>query len=185
MPSTVDDEDMTMNCPTCAAELPVAAAFCNVCGTAVGGHAAGVGAGPAGGRPPVGLGAQAPSESRAWAVGAHLSAMGIGLLSAAMLGFLGPLVVWLIRKDEDPFVEHHAKEALNFHLTVLLVLVASVVLAIPAVIVGVLTLGLGLVLLGLAGLVAVILWFVLPIVAAVKASSSEGYRYPLTIRFVR
>lgn len=130
-------------------------------------------------------GAQAPSESRGWAVGAHLSALGIGLMSAATLGFLGPLAVWLIRKDEDPFVEHHAKEALNFQLTVLVVLVASILLAIPAVIVGVLTLGIGLILMAVATLAAVILWFVLPIVAAVKASNSEGYRYPLTIRFVR
>ena len=111
--------------------------------------------------------------------------MAIGLLSAAMLGFVGPLAVWLMRRDDDPFVEHHAKEALNFHLTVLVVLVGSVLLAIPAVIIGVLTLGIGLIALAIAIFVAVVLWFVLPIVAAVKASNSEGYRYPLTIRFVR
>ena len=102
-----------------------------------------------------------------------------------MLGFVGPLAVWLMRKDEDPFIEHHAKEALNFHLTVLVVLVGSVVLAIPAALFGILTLGIGLVLIAVASVVAVVLWFVLPIVAAIKASNSEGYRYPVTIRFVR
>ena len=49
----------------------------------------------------------------------------------------------------------------------------------------VLTLGLGLILAAVAVLAAVIAWFVFPIIGAVKASSSEGYRYPLTIRFVR
>lgn len=124
------------------------------------------------------------SESRGWSVAAHLSGLGIGLVSAAVLGFLGPLVVWLVRKD-DAYAEHHAKEALNFQLTVLLAVVASVVLVVPVVILGVLTLGLGLILAAVAVLAAVIAWFVFPIVGAVKASSSEGYRYPLTIRFVR
>jgi len=134
----------------------------------------------------MGAGAAAiPADSRSWAIGAHLSALGIGLLSAAMLGFVGPLAIWLMRKDEDPFTEHHAKEALNFHLTVLVVLVGSVVLAIPAALFGILTLGLGLVLIAVASVVAVVLWFVLPIVASIKASNSEGYRYPVTIRFVR
>lgn len=123
--------------------------------------------------------------SRGWSIAAHLSGLGVGLLTGAMLGFVGPLVVWLLRRDEDPFTEHHAKEALNFQVTVLIVLIASVVLAIPAVIVGVLTLGLGLIALALFALVALALWFVLPIVATVKAGNGEGYRYPGIIRLVR
>lgn len=125
-----------------------------------------------------------PSDSRAWAMGAHLSGLGIGLMTGAVLGFLGPMVIWLLRKDEDVFVDHHAKEALNFQLTVLVALFASVILAIPAVIIGVLTLGIGLVLLALLILAAMILWVVLPIVATIKAGNSEGFRYPFTIRFV-
>ncbi len=123
--------------------------------------------------------------SRGWSIAAHLSGLGIGLLTGAMLGFVGPLVVWLMRRDEDPFTEHHAKEALNFQLTVLVALIASVVLAIPAVIVGVLTLGLGLVAFALLALVGLVLWFVLPIVGTVRAGNGEGYRYPVTIRFIR
>jgi uncharacterized protein len=107
------------------------------------------------------------------------------LTSVAILGFVAPLVVWLIRKDEDPYTEHHAKEALNFQLTVLLAIVAFTVLLIPGLIIGILTLGIGLVLGAVAVAAATVAWFVLPIIATVKASNGEGYRYPLTIRFVR
>ncbi len=124
------------------------------------------------------------STSRGWAIGAHLLGLGIGIMSAATLAFVGPLLVYLVHKD-DPFIEHHAKEALNFQLTVLLALVVSVIAAIPAVIIGVLTLGIGLLLLGIVVLTAIVLWFVLPIMAAVSASNGQGYRYPLTIRFIR
>lgn len=124
------------------------------------------------------------SELRGWAITAHLGGLVVGLATAAVFGFVGPLLVWLFKRDEHPFTDHHAKESLNFQLTVLLVLVLSVALAIPALIFGVLTLGIGLVLLGVLAVVAAVAWVVLPIIGAVKASNGEGYRYPLTIRFV-
>ncbi len=123
------------------------------------------------------------AEARGWAIAAHLSGLGVGLLTAAALGFLGPLTIWLLRRD-DPYAEHHAKEALNFQLTVLLVLIGSVLLVIPLVIFSVLTLGLGLIVAAVAALAAIVAWFVLPIVGAVRASSNQGYRYPVTIRFI-
>ncbi|MEX2487837.1 MAG: DUF4870 domain-containing protein [Nitriliruptoraceae bacterium] len=121
---------------------------------------------------------------RGWAIGAHLSGLALGLMTASVLAFIGPLAVWLMHRD-DAYVDHHAKEALNFQLTVLAALVAGAILAIPAAIIGVLTLGVGLILLVIVLLAAIVLWFVLPIVAAVKASEGQGYRYPVTIRFVR
>lgn len=142
---------------------------CPVCGAKCAGHA-----------PPT-----IDSEARGWSVAAHLGGLGAGLLSGGTLGFLGPLIVWIARRDEDAFTDHHAKEALNFQLTALAAIVAGAVLAIPMVIVGVLTLGVGLVIAGLAVVAAVIAWFVLPIVAASRASSGAGYRYPVCIRFVR
>lgn len=124
------------------------------------------------------------NELRGWSIGAHLGGLIVGLSTAAVFGFVGPLLVWLFKRDEHPFTDHHTKEALNFQFTVLLVLVLSIVLAIPAVIVGVITFGIGLILLGVLAVVAVVAWIVLPIIGAVKASNGEGYRYPLTIRFV-
>ncbi len=110
-----------------------------------------------------------PSEDRNWAMGAHLSAF---IAAYIALGFLGPLVVLLVRGDRSQFVRRHAVEALNFNLTVLIYLVISVILAI--------------VLIGLLMLVALgILYIVAVILGAVRASSGEQYRYPLTIRFVK
>jgi uncharacterized Tic20 family protein len=136
----------------------------------------GTGRGPAGGPPP-----PSPvltSEERGWGVAAHLSAF-VG--AWIFLAFIGPLVVWLTGRDRHPFIDHHAKEALNFNLTFLLVLVVG---GIVGIVLAVVTLGLGLVVLfPLAGVLA-LLWVIFPIVAAVKAWDGEGYRYPLTIRFV-
>lgn len=120
-----------------------------------------------------------PSESRNWAMGAHLSAF-VGAWVA--LAFVGPLVIWLIRRDQgDAFAEHHAKEALNFNLSMLVYLVGG---AIIGGILTVVTLGIGLIVLAPVALALVVGWVVLTILAAVKASNGEGYRYPLTIRFV-
>jgi uncharacterized Tic20 family protein len=122
--------------------------------------------------PPV---ARAASDPRQWAMIAHLSALA-GLFIG--FNFLGPLLVYLIKKDDDPFIEDQAKEALNFNLSVFLYLV----------VLGIATFVLTLVLIGLllipvigAGVIA---WVVFVIVAAVKANGGEAYRYPLTIRFV-
>ncbi|HEU0214371.1 MAG TPA: DUF4870 domain-containing protein [Jiangellaceae bacterium] len=107
-------------------------------------------------------------EDRNWAVGAHLSAF---LAAYIALGFLGPLVVMLIRGDRSPYVRAHAVEALNFNLTVLIYVVICVVLAL--LLIGFLL---------LAGLA--VLYLVAVISGAIAASQGRAYRYPLTIRFV-
>jgi len=88
-----------------------------------------------------------------------------------LTGFLGPLIVYLVNGDKDPFVRHHAAEALNFHLTVLIAEIVSVVLMI--VLIGFLTF--------------FIVWvaaIVLGIQAAIAANRGEWYRYPISIRMV-
>ncbi|HVF78425.1 MAG TPA: DUF4870 domain-containing protein [Solirubrobacteraceae bacterium] len=116
----------------------------------------------------------ARDDSRNFALAAHLSA-----LLALFVGFpfIGPLVIYLIKKD-DPFVRGHAAEALNFNLSMMLygvvLLVVGVILLI--VVVGILV-WLLLIPLGIA-------WLVFVVIAAVKAGQGEAYRYPLTIRFV-
>ncbi|MEJ7797293.1 MAG: DUF4870 domain-containing protein [Solirubrobacteraceae bacterium] len=117
----------------------------------------------------------ARDDTRGWALAAHLSAL---LALFVALPFVGPLVVYLVKKD-NPFVRRHAAEALNFNLSFM----------IYAVVVGFVTIVLLFVLVGLL-LVPVLLaiavaWIVCICVAAVKAGRGEDYRYPLTIRFVR
>ncbi|HEX2233997.1 MAG TPA: DUF4870 domain-containing protein [Thermoleophilaceae bacterium] len=114
-------------------------------------------------------------QSRQWALFAHLSAFA-GLLIG--LNFLGPLIIYLVKKNEDPFVADHAREALNFNLSVFIYLLGGGIVAV------VLTLVLiGILLFPFLFAIA-IAWIVLTIVAAVKANGGETYRYPLTIRFV-
>jgi uncharacterized Tic20 family protein len=114
-------------------------------------------------------------QSRQWALFAHLSAFA-GLLIG--LNFLGPLIIYLVKKNEDPFVADHAREALNFNLSVFIYLLGGGILAV------VLTLILIGILLFPVLFAIVIAWIVLTIMAAVKANGGETYRYPLTIRFV-
>jgi uncharacterized Tic20 family protein len=99
---------------------------------------------------------------------AHLSALA-GLVIG--LNWLGPLIVYLVKKDEHPFIADQSREALNFNLSVFIYVIASAILII--VVIGILLLP-----------VVAIAWLVLTIIAAVRASSGEGYRYPLTIRLV-
>ncbi len=112
---------------------------------------------------------------RTWGVLTHLSAFAAALVAMA---FLGPLVMWLVRREEHPFLDHHGKEALNFQVSMLVYGVVGFMLAIV-------TFGLGLLVVIPAAIVLGLVWLVAPIIAAVKASSGEGFRYPVTIRFLR
>ena len=113
-----------------------------------------------------------PTENeRTWGMLAHLSALA-GLVMPLVGIVLGPLVVWLTRRDESEFVAAHAKEALNFNISVLLGALACMLLML--VFVGFL--------LGTALFVA---WLVMMLIAAIKASEGQSYRYPFSLRLVK
>ncbi len=107
-------------------------------------------------------------EERTAAVWAHLLG-GIGLLVG--FSFVGPLVIWLVKKDESAFVEDQAREALNFHLVVFVALLVSSAMLLCVV---------GIVVLP----VVWILGIVLSIVGAMKANEGVRYRYPWIFRIV-
>ena len=86
-------------------------------------------------------------------------------------GFLGPLVIYLINGDKDPYVRHHASEALNFHLTMLIAFIVSAVLLIVLI---------GIVLLPIVAIMSL----VFSILGTIAASKGEWYRYPISIRMV-
>jgi uncharacterized Tic20 family protein len=95
------------------------------------------------------------------------------LLGAGLaMAFLVPLVILLVKGKESAFVRHHAVESLNFQLSMLIYLFVSILLALLLV---------GLLILPVLG----VLWLVFVVLATIKASNGEGYRYPLTIRFVK
>jgi uncharacterized Tic20 family protein len=105
-------------------------------------------------------------DERMWALIAHLS-----YLAGSVIGFpfVGPLVVWLIKKDQSPFVGDQAKEALNFQLAVMVAVLVLIVTCIGAILAPVV---------GIAALVY-------SIIAALEANKGVYYRYPYTIRLIQ
>jgi uncharacterized Tic20 family protein len=102
-------------------------------------------------------------DDRNFAMLAHL----LGIFT----GFLGSLIIWLVKKDESPFVAQEAKEALNFQITM--------------VIGGLIAYVLSFILIGLLLFpVLYILNIIFCILGAVAASKGQGYRYPFAIRLV-
>jgi uncharacterized Tic20 family protein len=87
-------------------------------------------------------------------------------------GFVVPLVVWLMKKDESRFISDHAKESLNFQISLLIYVVASFVLVFIIV---------GFFLLFALGLFA----FITTLMGTVAASSGKPFRYPLCIRLIQ
>ena len=110
-------------------------------------------------------------QDRTWAIFCHLAAL------AAFLGIpfgniIGPLIIWLIKRDEIPFVEDHGKESVNFQISVTIYAILSFFMCFVVV--------------GLFLLPAVFVTsIVLVIIASVKANRGEVYRYPFTIRFIK
>ncbi len=127
------------------------------------------------------LGSMPSRDERQWAMFAHLSALAGGLVSSAIGGFgvfIGPLVIWLMKRGEMPFVDDQGKEALNFNLT-------FAIIAAVLVLVGLVTLGIGFILTIPLLAVAGIAWLVLTIVASIRANEGKTYRYPFSIRLIK
>ena len=130
---------------------------------------------------PAGPDATPSSEERQWALFAHLSALLGCILTGAWFGwgcFIGPLIIWLVKKDTMPFVDDQAKEALNFNITVAIIGVALLVLTL-------ITFGLGALLALPIGVVVGVGWLVCTILAAIRANEGVQYRYPFTLRLIK
>jgi uncharacterized Tic20 family protein len=82
------------------------------------------------------------------------------------------LIVYLLKKDESPYVAEHAKEALNFQITVTIYSIIGIILS--------------LILIGIFVLIAVgLMNLILCIIATIKASDNVLYKYPFTIRLIK
>ena len=122
---------------------------------------------------------QIEQDDRMWAMAAHIGALVVSFFSGGLLCFVVPLVIYVAKKDASPFIGEHAKESLNFRLTLL---IGYVVLTPVAIILAITGIGLCIVI-----PFAIAVWIVelvLSIVAGMKASGGEGYRYPFAIRLV-
>ena len=96
-------------------------------------------------------------------------------LSGVVIPFgfiIGPLVIWLIKKDEMPFVDDQGKESLNFQITMLIASIVCLLLTFVVI--------------GIFMLIALgIYWLVVVIMASMKANEGVAYRYPYAIRFIK
>lgn len=125
---------------------------------------------------------QRSSDERNWAMAAHLCGLswllgGSGLIFVPFGGLvlftiLGPLIIWRTRGQTMPFVAEQAKEALNFQITIFLL--ALICAALIVVLVGILLLWV----LGVVNLILVI-------IAAIRVSDGQPYRYPFCLRLVK
>ncbi|HME88802.1 MAG TPA: DUF4870 domain-containing protein [Chthoniobacterales bacterium] len=110
------------------------------------------------------------SEIRTWSVLCHASAL-LGLFFHFLGHLLGPLIVWLIKRDVSPEIDANGKESLNFQISMLIYDAIAAILC--------------LVLIGIPILIALwVLNTVFVIIASVKTSEGKFYRYPFTIRFI-
>lgn len=125
---------------------------------------------------------QSPSLSdRQWAAGAHVAALLAAMLTslwAGVAGAIAALVVWMLVRDKSAFATEHAKEALNFNLSMFIYAAIAVVLV-------VFTLGIGLIVALPMWLVLALAWIVCTLLAAFKAYDGQPYRYPITIRLFK
>ena len=107
---------------------------------------------------------ESDKDARTWGMLCHLLAI--------FLGWLGPLICWLVKKDEYDFVDDQGKEALNFQITVFIAMIISAILIF--------------ILIGILMIWAVaICSLIFCIIGAMKANNGERYRYPICIRFIK
>ena len=104
-----------------------------------------------------------------WGMLCHLSALAGFVIPFGNI--IGPLVIWMLKKDEFPHVNDQGKESLNFQISLMIYIIAAAILIIIAV--GILLL----IFLAVYGLVMII-------IASLKANEGEKYRYPFTIRLI-
>lgn len=109
-------------------------------------------------------------DEKQWGMFAHLAAFATFVIPFGSI--IGPLIIYLIKKDEYEFVNDQGKEALNFNIT------WSIIMAISAILIFV---GIGILMLIGFG----IAWMVLVIVGTIAANNGQHYRYPLTFKFIQ
>lgn len=106
-------------------------------------------------------------RTNTWAMLCHLSSL--AMFVAPFGNLLGPLVIWLIKKDESGFIDRHGKESLNFQgsVTLYYIILCVTIIGIPLT------------------AVLLILQVVFVIIASIEANKGNSYTYPLTIRFIK
>jgi hypothetical protein len=109
-------------------------------------------------------------EERTWGMLCHLLALSGFIIPFGSI--IGPLIIWLIKKDEMEFVNDQGKESINFQLTMLIAFIISAILMLVAI---------GFLLMVILAIFDV----VVIVIASIKANDGIRYRYPYAIRFLK
>lgn len=109
------------------------------------------------------------SEEQTFSMLCHLSALS-GIIPLGHI--IGPLIFWLMKKDQYTEVDRQGKDALNFQISMTLWMIVSGVMIL--LVIGIFTL-----------IALIILNLVMIIVASVKSNNGERFKYPLTIEFIK
>ena len=126
--------------------------------------------------------AMSPQDERTWGAISHAGAVVAMICSAGFLGFIASIAVYVIHKDRGPFVRAHAANSINIQISMFIWLVVA---AVVYVVLGVLTLGIGFVVLLPVFAVPLVIAGVLHVIGAVKAYNGEWWSPPLTPAFVK
>lgn len=110
-------------------------------------------------------------DARMWAMWCHLAALSGLVLPIPLAGILVTVIIWSMKKADDPFIDDQGRESLNFQISLLIYCIIAGILILVVV---------GIVLLPLV----IIAGIVMVIIAAIKANDGQNYRYPLTIRLL-
>jgi uncharacterized Tic20 family protein len=120
------------------------------------------------------------SESNRWAGGVHVAAILLALCTSWSAGFGGMVagfVVWLIKKDDSPFIRKHAADAFNFHLAMFIIMAATWVFVI-------FTFGIGILVIWPVWLVLGLIWLWYSIKAAIDGFDGKDSHYPFSIKLL-
>ena len=114
--------------------------------------------------PPVGYAGAPSQEEKNMAMLCYV----LGIVT----GFLGPLIIWMMKKETMPFVNDQGKEILNFQITTALAWVVCILLSFVVI---------GVFLMPLVGLA----YLILMIMGALKAKDGVAYRFPFALRLLK
>jgi uncharacterized Tic20 family protein len=117
----------------------------------------------------------APSkDERMWAMFAHLSAFAIYFTGLGHV--LGPLIIWMVKRDTSSFINDQGKESLNFQISLTIYGIGALILCMTVI----------LAIIGIPILIALgVFQVVMIIIAAMKANDGVAYRYPLNLRLIK
>ncbi|GAA5479051.1 hypothetical protein Hhel01_02553 [Haloferula helveola] len=117
-------------------------------------------------------------EDNSWCMLTHLSALSGWVVPFG--NFIGPLIVWILKKDTSPAVDAHGKEALNFQITGLIVTTVAAVITVVLTFVVI-----GIFLWPLLLLLPIVYNLIFPIIAAFQANEGKAYAYPMNWRIIQ